>query len=288
MLYCVSVVVVKKSNMKHTSKSKSFLSLLTSVVSTFFIVFNSLGVLAQSPSSNSPSDPLNQSESSLNLEVIDSFVEVRSGPGRGYPAFYVIEQGESVEVLTRRSGWYEVRSQNGKTGWATSQQLSRTLQATGEPADLPSVSFGDYHKNKWRVGFTFGEYSSGELNGADLFSTTLSYRFVNWLSIEGELGKLFNSEIEGEFYNVNILVEPFSSWRLSPELILGSGVLSIDTQPELVAFGIDDSSFQNYGLGLNYYVGRNFVVRGEYRWYSVSADEKVTLESWKIGFNTFF
>ena len=28
------------------------------------------------------------------LEVIDPYVEMHSGPGRGYPVFYVIEQGE--------------------------------------------------------------------------------------------------------------------------------------------------------------------------------------------------
>ncbi len=237
----------------------------------------------------SPSEPVGESvDPLLSLEVIDSFVEVRTGPGRGYPIFYVVEQGEAVQVLTRRAGWYEVRAQNGKTGWATSKQLSRTLQATGEPADLPSVSFGDYQKNKLRIGFTTGEFFSGELDGADLFSATVSYRFFGWLSLEGELGKLFNSEVEGEFYNANILIEPFSHWRLSPELILGAGEISLENQPELASLGIDNSSFENYGLGLNYYLGRNFVIRGEYRWYSVSADEKVNLDSWKIGFNTFF
>lgn len=271
--------------MNSSLRLKSFLPSAALAFGAFFVFFVSASSLAQSQASE---PELAQSDSIFSLEIIDSFVEVRTGPGRGYPIFYVIEQGESVEVLTRRSGWYEVRSENGRTGWATSRQLSRTLQATGEPADLPSVSFGDYQKNKWRVGFTTGEYFSGELKGADLFSATLSYRFLGWLSVEGEAGKSFNSEIESEFWNFNLLIEPFSNWRLSPELLMGGGEISIDNQPELVSLGIDDSQFENYGLGLNYYVGRNFVVRGEYRWYSVSADDTVTLESWKIGFNTFF
>jgi len=225
----------------------------------------------------------------MRLEVIDPYIEVHTGPGRGYPIFYVIEQGESVDVLKRRAGWYEVRSHNGKTGWAASAQISRTLQATGEPADLPSVSFGDYLKNRWRIGFTSGEMFSGELDGADLFSATASYRFYSWLGTEIEIGKIFNSGVEGDFYNANILVEPFSRWRLSPELLLGRGVMSLDSQPELTPLDMDDSDFTNYGLGLNYYLGRNFVIRGEYRRYSASTDDdKVKLESWKIGFNTFF
>jgi hypothetical protein len=225
----------------------------------------------------------------LQLEVIDSFVEVRTGPGRAYPIFYVIEQGESVDVLFKRTGWYEVRAQNGKRGWATASQLSRTLQKTGEPADLPSVSFGDYQKNKWRIGFARGEIFDGEIKGTDLFSAALSYRFLSYLSLEGEIGQTFSSETEGDFYSLNLLIEPFSSWRLSPELLLGRGKLSLGSQPELTVLEGRDSDFNNYGLGLNFYLGRNFVIRGEYRKYSISTDtDKTNLDTWKIGFNTFF
>ena len=62
------------------------------------------------------------------LEVIDPYVEMHSGPGRGYPVFYVIEQGERVDVITRRPGWYEVRTQDGKTGWTTA--ADRAASAT--------------------------------------------------------------------------------------------------------------------------------------------------------------
>ena len=231
----------------------------------------------------------NSIDAPIRLEVIDSFVELRTGPGRGYPIFYVIEQGEFVEVQVRRAGWYEVRTQAGRTGWATPSQLSRTLQSTGEPADLPTVSFGDYLKNKWRVGFTAGEFFNGELKGTDIFTGTISYRFLSWFSTEFELGKVLNSETEGDIYSGNLLFEPFSQRRLSPELLLGAGQLSLDSQPELADLDSGDSDFFNYGLGVNFYLGRNFVVRGEYRQYRVSTDDnKVTLDSWKIGFNTFF
>lgn len=224
----------------------------------------------------------------LQLEIIDTFVEVHTGPGRGYPVFYVIEQGEKVDVLKQRAGWYEIRSQNGRTGWTTAAQLSRTLQTTGEPADLPSVSYGDYLKNKWRVGFTTGVITSGELDGSDLFSATLSYRFLSWLSLEGEAGKIFDSGRESEFYNANILIEPFSQWRVSPELIIGTGELESEPQPKLTS-GVTNGEFVNYGIALNYYIGRRFLIRGEFRQYDVDSDDnELKLDSWTIGFNTFF
>lgn len=225
----------------------------------------------------------------LRLEVIDPYVEMHSGPGRGYPVFYVIEQGEKIEVITRRPGWYEVRTKNGKTGWTTASQISRTIQMTGEPADLPTVSYGDYLKNRWRVGFNSGQFSSGELKGSETFSFTAGYRPLGWLGVEGEGGKVFGTDIKGSFYAVNIVVEPLSAWKISPVLLVGQGLMKIDSQPKLTPLLIDDSDFYHYGVGVHYYLGRNFLFKGEYRSYSVSADNNnVRLGAWTLGFNSFF
>lgn len=243
----------------------------------------SLGIIssAQAFAKNSP-EP-------LWLEVIDPYIEMHSGPGRGYPIFYVIEQGEKIDVITRRPGWYEVRTQNGKTGWSSAAQISRTIQMTGEPVDLPSVSHGDYLKNRWRVGFNTGQFSSGELQNSDLFSFTAGYRPLSWVGAEIEGGKIFGADIKGDFYGLNVLIEPFSHWTISPIVSLGRGVMKVDSQPKLTPLEIEDSDFNHYGFGFNYYLGRNFLFKGEYRSYSVSTDNNnVSLEAWTIGFNTFF
>jgi uncharacterized protein YgiM (DUF1202 family) len=225
----------------------------------------------------------------LRLEVIDPYVEMHSGPGRGYPIFYVIEQGEKVEVVTRRPGWYEVRTKNGKVGWTTASQISRTIQLTGEPADLPTVSYGDYLKNRWRVGFNTGQFSSGELQSSETFSFTVGYRPLSWLGLEAEGGKIFGDDIKGSLYGVNFVIEPFSHWQISPVLLLGSGVIKIESQPKLTPLLIDASSYNHYGFGLNYYLGRNFLFKTEYRSYAVSADNNnVRLNAWTLGFNSFF
>lgn len=225
----------------------------------------------------------------LALEVIDPYADVRSGPGRGYPVFYVIEQGEVIDVLTRRPGWYRIRAANGRTGWASAAQISRTLQTTGEPADLPSVGYGDYVSSRWRIGFTAGQFTGGELADSETFSGLLGYRPLEWLGVELELGTLYGSDVKGEFYGLNALVEPFSQWRLSPLLTLGAGQLSVDSQPKLIPLSIGDEPFQHYGVGFNFYLGRNFVLRGEFRQLNLDLetnDEK--LDVWKLGFNTFF
>ncbi|CAH0992512.1 hypothetical protein SIN8267_02644 [Sinobacterium norvegicum] len=224
----------------------------------------------------------------LMLEVIDPYADVHSGPAMGYPVLNVIEQGETVEVLTRRPDWYEVRDQRGRRGWISAKQLSRTLQSTGEPVDLPSVGYGDYLKNSWQLGFSAGQFSGGELKGADLFTVAAGYRLFSWLSAEAEWGQLYSADIKGSMYGANILLEPMSHWRLSPVLVLGGGNMDLQEQPKLTPLLADQSTFFNVGLGANYYMGRNFVIRGEYRWYSMSEDKALDIESWKIGFNAFF
>lgn len=223
------------------------------------------------------------------LEVIDPYLEVHTGPGRGYPVFYVIEEGERVEVLVRQPGWYEVRAANGKVGWVAEAQIARTMQESGEPADLPTVSYGDYLKRGWQFGFSSGQFTGGGLESADNIKINLGYRPLAWMVVEVETAKFFAPDTKGGYSSLNLVFEPFSRNRWSPAVLLGSGSLNIESQPELVPLDIDDASYTHYGLRLNYYVGRNFLINAEYKYFDVDVDAaSEELEAWYIGFNTFF
>lgn len=247
-------------------------------------IFSLYGYAQESSSANA-----DQTYEPLELVIIDPYIEVHSGPGRGYPIFYVGEWGEKVVILTRRPDWYEVKLQNGKIGWTHASQISRTIQTTGEPADLPVVSYGDYLKDRWRIGFSVGGFIKGELESTELFSLNLGYRPFHWLGVEAEYGKFYGSDTTGNFRSFNLLVEPFSRWKMSPIVLVGKGVIAIETQPKLVPLNIEDSDFLQYGLGFNYYLGRNFIFNGVYRNFTVSTDnDDERLDAWTFGFNTFF
>lgn len=234
----------------------------------------------------------NNANKALALEVVDSYLEMHTGPGRGYPVFFVIEQGEAVEVLTRRPDWYEVRIKKGgeyKLGWVKAPQIARTMKASGEPADLPSTSYGDYAKNRWRFGFVAGSLSGRELKNADTFGASLGYNPLSWLGAELELSKFYGNDVRGTQLNLNAVLEPFSQWRLSPSVILGGGTTDVEAQPRLVPLAFDNESHQTYGLRLNYYAGRNFIVRGEYRQLNISTSSgSEEFDVWNLGFSTLF
>ena len=66
----------------------------------------------------------------LKVVVAEPYIEMHTGPGRGYPVFHVADRGAQIEVLKRRTDWYEVRTDRGVTGWVRDAQLAQTLHVT--------------------------------------------------------------------------------------------------------------------------------------------------------------
>ncbi|TLZ28485.1 MAG: SH3 domain-containing protein, partial [Gammaproteobacteria bacterium] len=52
----------------------------------------------------------------LQLFVAQPYLELHTGPGRGYPVFHVVPRDASVDVLFRRIDWFEVRTEHGVEG----------------------------------------------------------------------------------------------------------------------------------------------------------------------------
>ena len=69
----------------------------------------------------------------LQVFVSEPYLELSTGPGRGYPVFHVVEREESVDVLFRRTDWFKVRDEQGVEGWARARDMRRTKLADGSP-----------------------------------------------------------------------------------------------------------------------------------------------------------
>ena len=83
--------------------------------------------------------------SSRHYEVVitDAYVEMHTGPGSGYPIFHVVERGEQVEVLKRRTDWYKIRDARDVEGWVDARSLSRTVEPDGTPTKIENLSVLD-------------------------------------------------------------------------------------------------------------------------------------------------
>jgi uncharacterized protein YgiM (DUF1202 family) len=219
------------------------------------------------------------------VTVADPYLEMRTGPGRGYPKFHVIDRGESVDIIKRRTDWFLVRSPNGKEGWVDRAQMERTLQATGSNISFAQATQVDFTNAKWEAGILAGDFG-----GANIVSLYGGYSINPNLSIE-----VWGSQILGNFSNgwmgsVNVVHEMWPDWRISPLFTLGTGVIRTSPKSTIVQGEDRTDQVAHVGVGVRAYVTRRFILRAEFKSYVVftSRDENEEVEEWKVGFGFFF
>jgi hypothetical protein len=220
----------------------------------------------------------------LKVQVADPYIELRTGPGRGYPVFYIAERFETVEVLKQRTDWFKVRNRKGKAGWVHIDAMARTLD-DGQALAVAHPDFQDYHRRRWEGGILGGDFG-----GADAVGVYGAYHFTRNLSVEAEAAEYFGDFSSGYVFTASLVHQPFPDWRLSPFLTLGGGIIEIQPRATLVQSEDRTDDLVNVGIGARYYLTRRILVRLQYKNYVVltSRDDDDTIEEWKIGISAFF
>ena len=219
------------------------------------------------------------------VAIADAYIELHTGPGRGYPVFFVAERGEQIALLKRRTEWFKVQVARGQEGWVHFEQLATTLELDGEPFDLPALGFSEYAARRWEVGALYGDFG-----GANVIAAYGSRSFTPNLS-----GELWVSQALGRFSDstmatVNIVHLMYPDWRASPYFTLGAGVINTEPKATLVATSDRTDSLATAGAGVRMYLTRRFVFRAEYKAHVVftSRNDNEEVREWKAGFSFFF
>ena len=231
------------------------------------------------------SSPALADDANPTVTVMDPYLEMHTGPGRGFPVFHVVDRGDEVEVTMQRTEWYQVRTANGKEGWVDRAQMELTLQPDGDPIDFGDLGIEDFTNAKWETGVLAGDFG-----GANIVSIYGSYSLNPNVSVE-----LWGSQILGNFSNgwmgsVNVVHEAFPDWRVSPYFTLGAGAIHTEPKSTIIQ-GVDRTDqIGHVGAGFRVYATRRFLLRAEYKSYVVftSRDENEEVEEWKVGFAFFF
>ncbi len=257
----------------------TILSTSRSNLSTWCACIVALTLLALAPATEAADEVLRK------VAVADPYLEMHTGPGRGYPVFNVVDRGEQVEILMQRTDWYQVRTDRGIEGWVDQAQMELTLNPDGSEVGFARATLEDFTNAKWETGILAGDFG-----GANIVSLYGGYSLNPHVSIE-----VWGSQILGNFSNgwmgsVNVVHETWPDWRFSPFFTLGAGV--IHTSPKSTIIQGDDRTDQvgHVGAGLRIYASRRFLFRVEYKSYVVftSRDENEEVEEWKAGFAFFF
>jgi len=221
----------------------------------------------------------------LTVKIADPYIELHTGPGRGYPVFHVEERGSSITILKRKTNWFKVRTSREIEGWVDRAQLERTLDPEGERIQVQDATAEDYERRRWEAGIM-----SGDFDGANEISLYGAYALSNGLHAELSLTHVLGEFSESLLINADLLAQPFPDWRFSPYLAIGSGV--IDTKPRTVLIQAQDRNdrMSHVGIGLRTYLSRHFLLRMEYLNHVIytSRDDNEEIDEWKIGFGIFF
>ncbi len=221
----------------------------------------------------------------LQLFVTLPYLELRTGPGRGYPVTQVAARDESVDVLKRKTDWFKVRTERGTEGWARATDMARLQLADGTPF---KVDFGDlegFARHRWELGIMAGDYG-----GATLIGGHLAYSLNDSLKIDFAASKFLGNATNGQKFELGLNHVFLPNRRWSPFFELGTGIVEIQPRVTLVA-PIDRTDQTAYvGAGMRFYISRRFFLRGEYRWNTVftSRDDNEEIKEWKLGLAAFF
>lgn len=219
------------------------------------------------------------------VQVADPYLELRTGAGEGYPVFYVVDRGEFVDVLRRKTDWFKVRTQKGKVGWVHRQQLEKTLGPDGKQTKFFELSVDDFASRRWEIGVTGGVFNSDPV-----MSIYGGFALTPNLSSELTLSKVIGDYSSSQLVNLNLLSQPFPEWRYSPFFTLGMGY--IETTPRVTLIQAKDRTdlIANVGVGVKMYLTRRFILRGEFKSYVAfsSDDNNEEFKEWKAGFAFFF
>jgi SH3-like domain-containing protein len=114
----------------------------------------------------------------LQVFVTAPYLELHTGPGRGFPVAQVVARDESVDIIKRQTDWFKVRTPRGVEGWASYKDMLSVVLADGTAFTFPMGDRAGFTSHKGEIGIFTGDYS-----GATLISAYGSYSFNSQLAI---------------------------------------------------------------------------------------------------------
>jgi len=219
------------------------------------------------------------------LRVADPFLELHTGPGRGFPVFFVVAREEWVVVQLRSTDWYRVRTDSGKEGWVHRSQLEKTFTEAGTPKSIRDIALDDYLARRLQLGAAFGRFKK-----EPMLKLWTSYRLSETLHLEGTVGQVQGTFSGTDIWHINLVSEPLSDLRLSPFFSIGVGKFKNLPNQTLVNAVPTDAKLSNASVGVRYYLTDRFIIRADYTLYTAFVGDTRTGEfrAKTIGLAFFF
>lgn len=244
----------------------------------------SVAAPAPEPAPAPPATP-DAASSTERLQVAAPYIELHTGPGRGFPVFFVVARKDWIEIELRHTDWFRVRTDGGRVGWVSREQLGTTLTASGAPKGFRDVLIDDYLSRRVQLGAAWGRF-----NAEPMLKIWSGYRLAETLSLEGTVGQVQGKFAGSDFWYLSLVTEPWSDQRLSPFAAIGMGKYKYVPNPSLVGATTTRAKLATAAAGVNYHLSDRFLVRADYALNTVFFSDTRTTEyrAWTIGMAFFF
>lgn len=219
------------------------------------------------------------------LQVADPYIELHTGPGRGYPVFHVAMRHEWVQVELRRTDWFRIRTESGQVGWVPRAQLDRTLTEAGSVKTFRDVMLDDYLHRRVEFGGAWGRFKS-----EPMLKLWAGWRVSDSLALEATLGQVQGTFSGSSLWHLGLNAEPWSDRRLSPFVGVGVGRFRNIPNASLVDARNTDANLAHVTAGLRYHLSDRFVLRGDYSIYTafIADDHSAEYRAVTVGLSFFF
>jgi uncharacterized protein YgiM (DUF1202 family) len=221
----------------------------------------------------------------LQLFVVQPYLELHTGPGRGYPVTQVVARGEAVDVLMRRTEWFKVRTERGIEGWAHERDLAQTTLADGSPFTINLGDRAGFTSHRWESGIFGGAYE-----GATLISAYQAVSLTDHLKVELSASQFLGNLSNGYLLDLGFSHVFMPEWRISPFVTLGGGYERVEPKATLAQPVSSSNQTAYFGVGVRYYLARRLFLRGELRGHEIFTNQNSNevRNEWKIGIAFFY
>ncbi len=219
------------------------------------------------------------------VKIVEAYIELHTGPGSGFPVFFVDQRGNKIKILKRKTDWFKVQTDSNKTGWVARKQLEKTLTEAGVKKSFKDILLDDYLKSRLEFGIASGLFESEQS-----FTLRLGYKLTPNIIFELAYTKIAGKFSSSTLYQGNFNLQLYPDARFSPFMYIGYGKFENVPSTSLVAAKSSTLDMANAGIGVKYYLSDRFYFRLEASTYVVLVGDNRSDEYSQIngGFSFFF
>lgn len=235
-------------------------------------------------------------------EVIEPYVNVYTGPSRGFPIDEILERGDIIIFHKSQTDWFLVETPSGHMGWIAMGDMPQTFRPQFIDTNENNENYFDnlqesYFDQRWYFGFYGGALAHASTMGAKF-----GFRLNDYFSTEFAWNEATGDVTDRTIYNLALVWHPFELYNLEPYFLMGGGKVKeqpnqSEISPTTIITGTSpfDTSLESdadeaiVGGGITYPLSRRFSLQATFKNHFMFVDgEKMrSLQEWNLGFSFY-